>query len=272
VLVSCTRTTVAAVIGMLVLLLAAGCVARGGGVSFDRPEVDDLPDAVKAWFEEHAKEKGTFTKDAGGRTYILVAWGEKPTAGYEVRVRDVAEGSRGPVVTVELKAPEPGQPEVITYPRDLVSIPRTDRDVSFAYVGKVTLETPERALGVLTSPPEKPSDEPPSPPEEPVAQSENFRLFEPAPGSTVSKPLRVRGVARVFEGTFILELEDGHNVLVREVVQAQGGGPEWGKFDVSLDFETPTSPNGTLIFVTESAKDGSRKEEMYVPLSFEKWE
>ncbi|MGB9887009.1 MAG: Gmad2 immunoglobulin-like domain-containing protein [Moorellales bacterium] len=104
----------------------------------------------------------------------------------------------------------------------------------------------------------------------PVAQSENFRIFAPAPGSTVTvgRPLLVRGQARAFEATFILELEDGHNVLARQVVTADNA--IWGNFEVELEFEAPTSPHGTLLFVTESAADGSRREELAIPLKFDR--
>jgi hypothetical protein len=104
----------------------------------------------------------------------------------------------------------------------------------------------------------------------PVAQSENFRIFTPAPGSTVTvgQPLLVRGQARAFEATFILELEDGHNILARQVVTADNA--IWGNFEVELNFEAPTSPHGTLLFVTESAADGSRREELAIPLQFDR--
>jgi hypothetical protein len=104
-----------------------------------------------------------------------------------------------------------------------------------------------------------------------VATSENFRLFEPAPGSTVAvgRPLTVRGQARVFEATFILELEDGHNLLASQVVTADNAGPHWGNFSVELEFDAPTSPYGTLLFVTIDADDGSRREELAVPVKFD---
>ena len=124
----------------------------------------------------------------------------------------------------------------------------------------------------VSSGPPSEGEEADEPTPQPVAQSDNFRLFTPAPDTTVTvgQPLTIRGQARVFEATFSIELEDGHNLLAEEVVTADEGAPGWGDFEVQLDFDPPTSPHGTLLFVTYSAQDGSRQEELVVPVKFDR--
>ncbi|MYL32260.1 hypothetical protein GLW08_05750 [Pontibacillus yanchengensis] len=80
----------------------------------------------------------------------------------------------------------------------------------------------------------------------------------------------VTGEARVFEGSFLYNVEDGHNVLVNETaVQANQGGPNWGKFDFDVSIAKDKLPsNGTLTMMmyTKSAKDGSIENVKYVKL------
>ncbi len=129
-------------------------------------------------------------------------------------------------------------------------------------------EVSEREGKEAAEPPGREGGESPVREGEEAARSENFTVFSPRPGEVVRSPVRIRGRARVFEGSFVVEIEDGHNLLAREVVQASAGGPEWGEFDLSVEFETPTSPGGTLIFVTYDAADGKRKEELLLPVKF----
>lgn len=95
----------------------------------------------------------------------------------------------------------------------------------------------------------------------------NVVVAEPAPGAMISSPVRIRGQARVFEGTFTIEIEDGHRQLASKLMAVEGG-PAWGEFDLSLPFEAPTNDSGAIVFVTYSAKDGTRIEELIVPVKF----
>lgn len=244
----------------------AGCAAPArkapppAGVAFDRPDVNALPPAVKKWRDENARRRGTYVRDEGDRTYVLVAWGEKSTGGYVVRIDEVARGRGGDVVVVRLAAPGPDQvvTEALTYPSDLVvTRERLRRPVLFSYSGDLTLSSP------------MPGARPPvSTAEDKPAIGGNFVAAAPLRGSVIESPVRIAGLARVFEATFNVEIEDGHNVLARRTVTASQGGPEWGTFDLSLPFDRPTSPSGAVIFVTYSAKDGSRREELIVPVRF----
>lgn len=253
-----------------VWIMIAGAMAAGGcatpaqkagphGVAFDRPDPGSLPAAVRQWKDENARRLGTHTRDEGNRTYVLVAWGEKRTGGYAVRIEEIARGRGGDVVVVRLTAPGPDQmvTQAITYPSDLVvTREKLRRPVRFTYSGDLTLTSP------------LPGPRAPEQKEPQAATSKNFVVTAPTSGSVITSPVRIAGRARVFEATFNIEIEDGHNVLARETVTASAGGPEWGTFDVTLPFASPTSPAGAILFVTYSARDGSRQEELILPVRF----
>ncbi len=230
-------------------------------------EGDSLPAEVRSWAQEKSRRRGEYVKHWGDRTYLLVAWGEKPTGGYTVRVEEVARGRRGEVVLVRLTAPQPGDvvTEALTHPFDLVRTPRLTRPVTFAYAGGFTLAQDPAAGGGAAGKPAPEEQVPPG--RATVARSQNFIVFTPAPGAVLQSPVTVAGLARVFEGSFVLELEDGHNVLARQTVQTVGA-PAWGEFRVTLPFSPPTNPAGALLFVTYSAADGSRREELMLPVRF----
>lgn len=259
-----------AVVGLMVAgaVTVTGCAAPArkappAGIAFDRPDSASLPPAVRQWKDANARKRGTYIRDEGNRTYVLVAWGEKPTGGYAVSIDEVASGRRGDVVVVRLTAPAPDQvvTEALTYPSDLVvTRVRLRRPVVFSYRGDLTLTSPlpgSRSVGR-----EEPKAEP--------ATSENFVVTAPARGSLIKSPVHIAGRARVFEATFNVEIEDGHDVLARRTVTATEGGPGWGSFDIDLPFSSPTNPAGAIIFVTYSAADGSRREELILPVRFQR--
>lgn len=80
----------------------------------------------------------------------------------------------------------------------------------------------------------------------------------------------VSGEARVFEGSFMYNVEDGHQVLVMETpVQVNEGAPSWGKFEFNVEIsedQLPTSGTLTLMLYELSAKDGSVTNQKFVKL------
>ncbi|QQE73144.1 Gmad2 immunoglobulin-like domain-containing protein [Brevibacillus composti] len=77
----------------------------------------------------------------------------------------------------------------------------------------------------------------------------------------------VKGKARVFEAVFQYVVEDGHNELAQGVVNTSAGAPEWGHFEFTVQVKKD-QPNSTLTLVLfeVSAKDGSRRLELPIPL------
>lgn len=80
----------------------------------------------------------------------------------------------------------------------------------------------------------------------------------------------VKGEARVFEGTFLYNVEDGHHVQVEPtVVQVNEGAPSWSAFEFNVDIAEEDLPvNGTLTLTLfeESAEDGRPTNVNYIPL------
>lgn len=100
-----------------------------------------------------------------------------------------------------------------------------------------------------------------------VLQNAAFQIFEPAPGSEVKDRVIVRGLARTFEGTIIYEFEDGHFILDEGFTTASKGAPNWGEFEIIIDFDDVANYSGRVILFEESAKDGSRLNELHIPIT-----
>ncbi|MGG1661530.1 Gmad2 immunoglobulin-like domain-containing protein [Brevibacillus sp. NRS-1366] len=77
----------------------------------------------------------------------------------------------------------------------------------------------------------------------------------------------VKGQAQVFEGVVSYVVEDGHNELIQGSIQTSAGAPEWGDFTHTLKVKK-AEPNSTLMLILfeTSAKDGSRRMELIIPL------
>ncbi|MFD1039814.1 Gmad2 immunoglobulin-like domain-containing protein [Virgibacillus byunsanensis] len=99
-----------------------------------------------------------------------------------------------------------------------------------------------------------------------VLQNEAFRIYQPAPHAEVRDRIVVRGSARVFEGTIVYEFEDGHFILDEGFTTATGGAPEWGAFEIIIELDDVTDYTGTIILFEESAQDGSRINELQIPV------
>jgi germination protein M len=112
-----------------------------------------------------------------------------------------------------------------------------------------------------------------SPAEE--ADRSDFRDLEPAifvespgVGADLSSPFLISGTAKVFEGTVLTRLVDSSGRRIVEVViTASRGAPGRGTFAKTVPFST-SAKAGTLIVFDESAEDGTRQDEVKIPVSF----
>ncbi|WP_102347381.1 BsuPI-related putative proteinase inhibitor [Bacillus sp. Marseille-P3661] len=80
----------------------------------------------------------------------------------------------------------------------------------------------------------------------------------------------VKGEARVFEGSFLYTVEEGHDYLIEETaVQVNEGAPEWSSFELKISIPQDQLPvNGTLTLsmYERSAKDNSIVNQYFVKL------
>ena len=110
---------------------------------------------------------------------------------------------------------------------------------------------------------------------EPGQERADWRDFEPnifverpGVGAVLSNPFVLSGTALVFEGAFMARLvDDGGRRVVSVPVQASAGGPERGDFRETIAFSTP-AVGGSLIVYDESMEDGSRQDEVRIPVTF----
>ncbi len=251
----------AAIGAILVLALSTGCT-RGGGAGLPPPAqpvptpkdeiligLEKLPDRASAlrWIDPLKKREGVYRKDFGELRVYLVAMGEQRTAGYQVKIDAAARVEGTWVVDVVYLRPAPGQlvAQVITYPYEVVAVRATEKPVQFRMA--------------------QPSNQSPASPR----GRGNVQVISPAPHSVLKSPVTIVGRANVFEAVLWVQVEDGHDVLAEARVQVSAGTGEWGDFRVTLPFKhPPTNDYGAIVFSTHSPKDGSRVEELLVPVRF----
>lgn len=90
----------------------------------------------------------------------------------------------------------------------------------------------------------------------------------PAMNAVVASPLVLSGRASVFEGTFSARLVDaGGGRVTTATVQASRGAPGRGSFRKTVPFST-TAAHGTLVVYSVSMEDGSRQNEVRIPVTF----
>ena len=101
---------------------------------------------------------------------------------------------------------------------------------------------------------------------EPVAPA--ILVEQPAPGTTVSSPLRISGSANTFEATFMVDLvsDQGGKPLFHDFVTATSGSGTRGTFEESLDFVVDRQRPGKLVVYESSAEDGSVINKVEIPL------
>jgi len=84
----------------------------------------------------------------------------------------------------------------------------------------------------------------------------------------MTSPLTVRGSASVFEATFVVEVLGSDGAVVADkTVTATEGAPGRGVFAVRLGLP-PMSGKGKLVVYEVSMEDGSRMNEVRIPLRF----
>ncbi|KZE47290.1 sporulation protein [Brevibacillus parabrevis] len=114
------------------------------------------------------------------------------------------------------------------------------------------------------TPAEKPSAEQPET-KETVYANDIFRNVTVK--KTGEDTFEVKGQAQVFEAVVNYVVEDGHNELTQGFFQTSSGAPEWGDFTQTVKVKK-AEPNSTLMLILfeASAKDGSRRSELIIPL------
>ncbi len=101
---------------------------------------DQLPDEIELWIEQSKERFAAKTLEHEGVLYLLVTYGEKPTAGYEVEITEIKEDDGKVVVTAHFTEPAEDEmvAQVITYPFDLAMMDDPGLPVEFKATGAET--------------------------------------------------------------------------------------------------------------------------------------
>lgn len=106
-------------------------------------------------------------------------------------------------------------------------------------------------------------------------QNQNIQVASPQPNGQISSPLTVTGQAKggwYFEASFPVTLLDGNgNVLAQKPAQAQGDWmtTNFVPFTVTLTYNTPTTPNGTLVLEKDNPSGlPQNAESISIPVTF----
>ncbi|MEO7664385.1 MAG: Gmad2 immunoglobulin-like domain-containing protein [Candidatus Limnocylindrales bacterium] len=93
-------------------------------------------------------------------------------------------------------------------------------------------------------------------------------MDRPAWGGTATNPVRITGVANVFEATFLIEIRDaaGNSLAQRQVMATCGSGC-WGTFDVTIPYSIGSTQVGSVVVFNRSAKDGSVEDLIAYPVT-----
>ena len=80
----------------------------------------------------------------------------------------------------------------------------------------------------------------------------------PTWGATLGNPVRVSGIANVFEAVFFVEVRDADGeTLAKERVMATCGTGCWGTFDVTIPYDVSSRQEASVVTYNLSAMDGS---------------
>jgi germination protein M len=96
----------------------------------------------------------------------------------------------------------------------------------------------------------------------------NIFVETPGVGAVLSSPFVLSGTASVFEGSFQARLVDSSGRrIVNVIMQASIGAPGRGRFSKEIPFST-SAKRGVLIVFDQDMEDGSRRDEVKIPVTF----
>ena len=99
-------------------------------------------------------------------------------------------------------------------------------------------------------------------------QTPSVLVESPLAFEQVTSPLRSEGTANTFEANFAFTITDGEGDLLAEnFVTATSGTGTRGTFEFSESFTAPAGSEITLTVFENSAEDGSRMNEVEIPLT-----
>ena len=102
-------------------------------IDFTVIKEEDIPDELKTKIEENEKQVFKLTYADQGALYIAEGYGEQPTSGYSIEVKDCFETKNAIYVHTNLIGPSNGEKivEAKTYPYIVIKMEFIDKNVVF---------------------------------------------------------------------------------------------------------------------------------------------
>lgn len=209
-------------------------------------EEENLPPVTREWFQQFGNHQGAYIYEEPSATYIRINAGEKPTGGYRIRVEDYIEDDSPRIITVDIIEPKDKDivTEAITYPFTILKI---HSDMVAEYEVKTadgkSFNSEERIVLAKFELPEK--------------------------NEEVGNPVEIKGEIAAFEGSFSVRILDNKgDILHEEHLQADAGGPYWGKFHEKITYPATEAKGGRIELGEYSAKDGVYIMREFLPIKF----
>lgn len=213
---------------------------------------DELDGSLRLFVDDNVKHPGIYFFTEDEEVYILATWGEKPTGGYTLEITGLEASDEGDYqLIIERTSPESDDmvTQAVTTPHQVVAVKARGSLFTVRYTGDEVAGEDERM------------------PREGIV-GPNLIVETPAVGETIGDKLQLSGRARVFEASFEVVLEDGHNQLFKGPITADQGAPEWGRFDEEIAYEETSQQHGLLILTEYSMRDGTPREIVITSVKF----
>lgn len=121
------------------LMLTTGCTAEQlsteklRDIDFTVVDEDDIPDELEEMIDEKEEQPFKLTYTDDGALYIAVGYGEQPTTGYSIQVKELYESKNAIYIHTDLIGPAKDEKvlERVTHPYIVVKLEYIDKNVVF---------------------------------------------------------------------------------------------------------------------------------------------
>lgn len=229
-------------------------------IEVQRVRQRDLPQPVRQWADnlmqlDMMPMAETMTYDS--KQYVFATWGTRPTGGYDVRIREAV--TRNGTLYVQLEYTRPGPDEMvtqaITHPFDIAVIDEPFEQVEFEKARREVPRTLARIRGIDDI-------------KKIQAGSRSIKVFTPEPGSEVSDPVKITGIANVHEANVEYRVLDEDAQSIKSGFTTAAAAYEWGYYEleVSVGERLQAGDSFTVELFYTDMKDGERRDIVTIPL------
>lgn len=241
---------------LILLINFSGCLSfmgkvpeeepvEGEKIEFYRPQEEELSENILDWVDRSLNMQMGQQMLHEDKLYILVTYGEKPTGGYQVTIKEALAREDCLLIEVEFKAPQEGDlvPQVITYPYDLVVL---EKDPSLPVKFQVTGD--EDCLMTLKGIEKL----------EPVAvESPSIKVFQPAPNEEVGRNFEIRGIANLSHKKLGYEItQDKGDYSYQDSLIIDEG--DWCYYCIPVEIPPELKGNIQVELYSKSPQDGNK--------------